>query len=212
MRGSTRSMFLGLIVVSFISLLLSTPVQAITVSPEVTLQAGNRMTIHWGAAGALTSIVVGNGSISFDNYELSASNWVNITVTQWPEPGEAYRKVFVFLANTTESTNVWFNLSGPVDEDIASWAVLRDGIGIASGENEDISFVASEWQTAIDRTFQINAEFIGENVGWLIQYGPAWAALLAGAGIMALIFASFWVGIKKRRKGKVWRYMPRKFR
>lgn len=208
---SSLLLLVGLL--SILTVFASAQASGISLSSDVTLRAGERITFHWDAPNTLFSLSLMNGSFALNDYELSASTWINITITRWPEPGEEFRKIFVFRANTTQSTSVQFNVSGPTDEDIGSWSVLRDGISLASGGNENISFIASEWQTAVDRTFQITAEFIGEAQGWIQQYGSAWAALLVAGVIFALIIGAFYTNIKRRkRSGKVWKFMPRKWR
>ncbi len=58
------------------------------------------------------------------------------------------------------------------------------------------------------------ASFSEAAQSWLIEYGPAWLSFLISAGIMLLVFTSFYSGIKHRRKkkGKIWAFMPKKFR
>ncbi|NIN68932.1 MAG: hypothetical protein GTO63_30445, partial [Anaerolineae bacterium] len=99
------------------------------------------------------------------------------------------------------------------------WTVWINGTQVAfSGTVAPIQFSHSDWESGVSKTVLIETDILqieplGPRAEWLATYGPAWLALFVAVGFIGLIIASFYRGVKKRKgKGKVWKFMPRKFR
>lgn len=202
-----RAIILSLVILAMV--LAFPSAQAITISSDVTFQAGPDLTAYWDSTSTLSSITVKNGSISFNGFELGASDTVNVTILAWSLP-RTVRPEFRFRANSTPGTSVDFTLVSAVTA--GSWTVDVDGVWYASGSTP-VLFTISDWQADVNRFIVLFVSFVGEAESWLIEFGPMWISLLIGAGIFGLIFISFKKGIgKRKRTGKIWKYMPRKFR
>lgn len=198
---------------------------SLSVDPTVQLSPGdNTMTVYLDTAIVIDVIRVGGSNISINAVSLSvaSSSDVNATVRDWaPSSLQGRNRNFVLDVNTTTGNTIMFMLEiTNTALFFIDWVATVDGIEAGvGGANQPVRFSLSDWTTGVDRQVRITAD-IGRIFTvtdprslWLIQYGPAWAALIVAIAIFAVIITSFYVGIKRRRRsGKVWKYMSKKWK